>query len=409
MNDNREPYYYEDVIDLREVVQTLLDYKWVILGVTLLAALGTFLVSSFLIAPQYQASAYVTLTEPIIRAELDPSIQVSPVFPETEGLAEMVEADALMDEVVVGLGLENYFEENRMEMAASLQGQRQIKLQVTADDPERAARIANTWADVTVHHLNDLYGTGEGTLETLEDEVSSAREKWEAAQNRLEDYLPQSQVESLEVQLQEQKESLARHLNEVEANQLLISDVEAVLAQMDGKEADSKLSTGAALSIIALQQRVAGGVRGSQFQIQGNDIFGVGYTAAEGRQDLGRLISAVQTQNSELLDEMEDIRVSIGELSSTLEGERFQVEKLTQERDLARSAYTALASQLEETRITQAQEERSARVGVYARAPKKASGPRLIMNSGLAGLVGVFLAFGGVLVFDWWTSSEDEK
>jgi len=66
--------YYEDIIDLRGLVKTILDYKLIIIGVTVFAALASFLISAFVLLPKYEANAYVTITEPVIRAELESSI-----------------------------------------------------------------------------------------------------------------------------------------------------------------------------------------------------------------------------------------------------------------------------------------------------------------------------------------------
>ena len=405
MKDNREPYYYEDVIDLRELVQTLLDYKWVVVGVTLLAALAAFLVSTFYLPPQYQASSFVTLTEPIIRAELDPSIQVSPNLPDTAGLAELAEADAMVRVVSTDLGLK--VEEVRaFEWQASMQGQSQLMLQVTAPTADFAAEAANRWAELMVSHLNDLYGTGDQTLETLEREVKLAKEEWTTAQTALEDYLPQSRVDVLEVRLAERKDMLSDTLTRIEYNQDLVRDIQTLKAQVDNLKSEQDLSTGKALSIIALQQRASGGISGAQFQIQGGEILGAEYTLEEGMEELDGLLSAILNQNREIQEELTAIEESILNFSQELESERFAVEQLKQERDLARTAYTALANQLEETKITQAQEEHSAKVGVEAVVPHTYVNPNEWLNMALAGLIGFFVTIGFVLIHDWW---EDEN
>ena len=405
MKDNREPYYYEDVIDLRELVQTLLDYKWVVVGVTLLAALAAFLVSTFYLPPQYQASSFVTLTEPIIRAELDPSIQVSPNLPDTDGLAELAEADAMIRVVSKDLGLK--VEDLRsFEWQASMQGQSQLKLQVTAPTADFAAEAANRWAELMVSHLNDLYGTGDQTLETLEREVKLAKEEWTTAQTALEDYLPQSRVDVLEVRLAERKDMLSDTLTRIEYNQDLVRDIQTLKAQVDNLKSEQDLSTGKALSIIALQQRASGGISGAQFQIQGGEILGAEYTLEEGMEELDGLLSAILNQNREIQEELTAIEESILNFSQELESERFAVEQLKQERDLARTAYTALANQLEETKITQAQEEHSAKVGVEAVVPHTYVNPNEWLNMALAGLIGFFVTIGFVLIHDWW---EDEN
>ncbi|MGB2956423.1 MAG: Wzz/FepE/Etk N-terminal domain-containing protein, partial [Anaerolineales bacterium] len=298
------PDYYENVIDLRQLVKIVLNYKWIIIGVTVIAALVSFLISAFVLSPKYEANAYVTLIEPIITAELEYSIQVSPALPETGALAELAEADAVIDQVAVSLNLLDYIEENKPDMAASLQGESQLHLQVTATDPEIAAQIANGWAQEMVLRINDLYGIGSSTIGVLESEVQKAKDNWNIAQESLETYLPQSQMEILEVQLAEQKNSLARYLNRIEGNRILISDGEVLKSQLADLDKDHKLSTGSALSVIALQQRAAGGISGTQFQFQADQVLGQGYLVEAGKNDIERLIGALKTQNEEFTAEL---------------------------------------------------------------------------------------------------------
>jgi len=53
MAENRtQDSYYDDVIDLRELIQTLINYKWIITITTLLSALVAFLISAFLLLEQ---------------------------------------------------------------------------------------------------------------------------------------------------------------------------------------------------------------------------------------------------------------------------------------------------------------------------------------------------------------------
>lgn len=401
------PDYYENVIDLRQLVKIVLNYKWIIIGVTVIAALVSFLISAFVLSPKYEANAYVTLIEPIITAELEYSIQVSPALPETGALAELAEADAVIDQVAVSLNLLDYIEENKPDMAASLQGESQLHLQVTATDPEIAAQIANGWAQEMVLRINDLYGIGSSTIGVLESEVQKAKDNWNIAQESLETYLPQSQMEILEVQLAEQKNSLARYLNRIEGNRILISDGEVLKSQLADLDKDHKLSTGSALSVIALQQRAAGGISGTQFQFQADQVLGQGYLVEAGKNDIERLIGALKTQNEEFTAELTIIEEGIGELSAALESEKHKVELLTQVRDLARNAYIALANQLKETRITQSQEEHSAKIGAEAIIPRKESASNLPLNTGLAAILGGMMAVCVVIIYAWWVEDEE--
>ncbi len=56
--------YFEDEIDLREIIRSLLQYKWWIIGVTILLAVVAFAFSKLFIPSEYQATAYVMITKP---------------------------------------------------------------------------------------------------------------------------------------------------------------------------------------------------------------------------------------------------------------------------------------------------------------------------------------------------------
>ena len=398
--------YYDDVIDLRELVITVLKYKWTILAGIMLSALVAFLVSSFLLSPHYQASAYVTLTEPIVQTNLDASIQVSPVMPDTGALAELAESDAIIREIKERLGLS---ENEPIEMDAALQGKTQLRLQITARDPELAAQIANAWAESMIQRLNNLYGTGEGIKQVLEIEVENAKDNWEKTQIALEEYLPQSRVEILEVRLSNASGKLIAYLNHKNQLELLISDAAALSAQLDQRNAGDPLSIGSALSIIALQQRASGEISGTQFQFLGEDLLGQGFVVVDGNVIIEDLIIALENQNVEIETVLPALESEISKLSVELESERFMVEMLTQERDLSRTAFTALANQLEETKIIQAQEEKSAQISAIAVSPLEKSGPNTIVNIALAGMLGLMLSVGWILVNEWWNKEEKPK
>ena len=91
--------YFEDEIDLREIAQTLLHYKWFILGLTIIMALGGYAVSKLLLPKQYQAAALVVITKPILTANLDPRIQTSPQQPDIKSLTDLTKAGDLVLEV----------------------------------------------------------------------------------------------------------------------------------------------------------------------------------------------------------------------------------------------------------------------------------------------------------------------
>ena len=80
------------------------------------------------------------------------------------------------------------------------------------------------------------------------------------------------------------------------------------------------------------------------------------------------------------------------------EEEQYQIDILTQERDLARQAYTALSSQLKETRII---ENNSIKIGAKAILPNKAIGPNTGLITGLGSTLGLFIIVGYFFLDAW--------
>lgn len=402
MTEKIERFYVEEVIDLRELIQALWRKKWLIVGVTFLTGVATLLISSFLVQKSYQSAAYVTITEPRLITELEPSIQTNPVIFETSGLSELAESAELQELTLLELGVIDFQQQQTYEFTASLQGEGQLRLRVTAEDPTLAADAANTWADVVIMRINQLYGIDEESLLTLELEVSMAKANWEAAQLTLEKHLPESRLDSLELQLSASRSMMSKSLKEIDCNQLLISDIQALQTQIESQNPADILSTGTSVSMITLQQRAATIQQETSVHLQIDQNWQVDLTVAEAVVILQQFIDALVSQNQELGEDLISLENEISELVLSLEKEQYRVDQLSQERDLARQTYTALSSQLEETRITMAQEDRPAKLGANAVEPMVPSGPRILLITALAAMIGAMLAVGVVLFRNWW-------
>lgn len=402
MSERHGTNYYEKIIDVRELVNLQLRFKWYTIATTLLAAVAVFAISSFLITPQYQTSAFVAIIEPSINAELDPRVQVSPSIPDASSLSGLAEADEIIDEVIRELGYEDTYKGNIPDVEAALQGDSQLRLKVTTEDPVRSKEIANRWAEVLVSRLNDIFGTGELRLEEIEAEVNKARESWISAQEALESYLPQSRVDVLEVQLSEEKRRLNQYLNQIDANNRLIMDAQAYEARLAEKGPTNEITLGDTLSLIALQQRSSGGVQGTQLQLSSEQITDGRFTVSSALDIIDVLVRSVENQNEKLSENVNESENAIVKLTVELESEKHKLERLIQERDLARSSYQALASQLEETRITQSQDGKTAQIAAKALAPRRPSGPNTLINTAIAAVVGFLFSVSVVFIYDWY-------
>ncbi len=414
-NKPQDPYSYKDAIDLRELIKILLKYKWIIISATLLAALTAFVTSKFLLPPKYEAATHIGITQPTFEVDLEPSINnPSPLddyraFIElTKTLPALAEADEVWLSVCEEMELPCVGEGNQKpELEAALIGTSQLKLTVISESPERSAEFANLWAGELIKRWNLLYGNGSIDLIQLEEEIAQALENLNTTQKALEDYLPESQLNVVEVQLSQAKQKLAIYLGEIEDNENIVRDADALDFRLGRQSQSSKLLIGDALSLVGLLQRTTGEMSGTQFQITGTDIYGQEYTIAESRETLADLVSALENQNDDLEIQLADLEGVITALALERESEQYQIALLEQERDRALRNYQILSGYIDEILIALEYNGQAAYCIAKAVVPTEPSGSSTKMITALAGIVGLIFAVGVVFVYYWWTTGEE--
>jgi uncharacterized protein involved in exopolysaccharide biosynthesis len=402
----------EDEIDLREIIQTLLRYKFFILSMAVLFTLAGFAFVRMNDEDVYRADATLVITRPIYQTVFDPNFTSAPQLPDARALVDLVTAEDLLLEVHQDARLEIGAEANGSLTAliaqtdAVLVGGSQLSLRVTDADPERAALIANVWGEKAAEQLNALFGIDRISIEQLSAEKQAALQNWESTQQNLLAYLPESRFDALEAGLVEGKLSLARSISKINKTDILILDARVLEANLRGRNSADILSLEDQLSFIALTQRAAEGQGMFQIQVSGTETVSEEYTVAAVMERLIRLVSSLEAQKSELQGVIAGVEQSISTQAAELEAVRFRIDELTLQRDLARRAYEALAVQEESSRLAFAQNDRLVRVSGNVIPPLEPVGGRslvIILASAAAGLVlGMALALG----VNWWKAPQ---
>jgi len=147
----------EDEIDLRAYVTILFRHKFWIVGLTLIAALTAFGVSS-LLPPTYEATALVAAIKPSHLIQFDPRVQTVQTQSDLQPSYRAYPALALGDELAAKLERALAAELSSMPYSlAELQKKMEaqggtdasiIELTVKDKDPVRAATIVNLWAEL---------------------------------------------------------------------------------------------------------------------------------------------------------------------------------------------------------------------------------------------------------------------
>jgi len=389
-----EQEFTGEVIDLRELILTLWHRKWLILGATLLAGLVAFLVSSYLVPEKFQSSAIITITDRSTWASL-----------EVKSLPQLAESEELRALTFKAMGITDLEAERPFAFSADMDVRSQLVLEVTAKDPHLAAEAANTWAEVVLERMKTLYGSSEDNLNSLEEEISPAWARYTAAQQELENFLSESHLDAYPSQLSAAQFALTETLLEIERNQLLISDIQTLAAQIESMDPAEVLNPGIAISLINLQGRAAG-----LQEIQ--PLQNLGEYSSLGLDDAAAFLqqfgAALESQNQQLASEVTVLEGQISDLSHSMEKERNQEEQLRIDRNLALGAYEALATDLEEGKILLAQEESSLKISAKALPPKDPLSPNVLANTGFAGVSAALLVILGTFFQDWWVGRNED-
>ena len=396
-----------DEIDIRELIQTLFRYKWIILGITLVVAVAVFVYSKYGSPRMYSTQAQVIITKPLFTTNLETRIQGTPQMPEASVLKELALDNELLWKVYTSadvsavLDQKINFEQFKTRMSAKLTGTSKLLLAVNSSEPTTSAMIANSWADKFTAQINSLYSVNEKSMILISDEVLKARQKWDSAEQALLQKLPDGIVDTRKIELENKKNTLATYLNKLTQLDIITRDAQSLQLRLAVWPDNSQLGIEYQLSLLGLYQRATGGLEGLQVQIVTPTSEGV-RTVAEAKASLDALITSLGTQREQLKANQGQLQQDITSATLALESANYQLIQLTTERDLAYNAYQALSAQLEEVRIDLAREDVIAKVAGRALPIDQPVSNRTLMKTLSAAALAFALSCFGVLFINWW-------
>lgn len=433
----RDPWAAEDEIDLRQYLDVLIRWWREIVAITLgaiaLAAVGLLLMR-LVLPPKYEASADVAIVRTVSDVNFDERFRTNPeelgvdtvsLSARRSALLGLVATGAIAQEVVTRLGDTLSEKEqnpaNLLEMVeadlASANGVNTdsdlIRIKITADEPAKAAAIANAWAHLYVREVNTIYGqVPNEVLESIQTELAAAEEQYLTSQANLEAFIASNRIDeltSLVTVLQQridQEVSLQKaYLQQWEDTQEQLATVRALRIQVEQGGEGAARSNMAALQI--LKMRVYGMTpEGLQVEVRDlpdvnqqamlTDLDGLLQSLEQRLIDLeaeviagGTQLGSMQTVTSTLASALTNLRTS----KAQLESETSKQLQLTQQRDLAWDAYKTLSSKVAELNLTRAAASSEVRFGAPA-VPAVDSVQRigLSLTVGASGLIGLILA-----------------
>ncbi len=404
----------EEEIDLRAYAVILLKYwKW-ILGVTLAAAIVA-LVVSFLLPPTYEATALVIIKQPQYVMQFDPRFETLTQQPAYKAYPDLALGDEVLEALLARLNPRPREVETLQDLRSMVEAKAGtdpsvVRLVVRARDPQEAARIANLWAGLFVAHANRVYGAGDEELQQLEEQLSRAQAELEAAEQALIEFQARNQASILEAQLDSLKRQQADSLADRRAITYILQDIRALREQLNRQPDERPASLADDLTALFLQIKAFNAQASApiQLQVSGTESLSsksIGETIAL----LNDMAQALEAKSAEVGQRIEELSPEILSLQEQLQEIYTESDQLTRQRDLAKETYIALARKVEETRIAMQGAESTARLASRAAVPEEPTGPRKLLNTAVAGALGLMLSVFGVFVVAWWRSEAGER
>jgi len=409
-----------DEIDLRQYIDVIIRGWKLIAATALIAALAAAVVS-FLTSPVYEARSGVIISRVRSQVVFEPSMmtlseeELSGLRVDTKArqstLVALGRSPAVEYEVIRRMGDALSPEEQRVGgllengIEVKVSEGEMIEIRWRDKDPARAALIANTWAEEYERYVNNLYGTSGEDTESIEVRLAGASEKYDTAEADLLEFVGANKITELKSEIGSKKASLSYHYGVINQVEELTANARALLTQVNeaGQSGAGQFANG--LALVQLQTIAMSEATGKPSQLQLTldveaEVLG---QTSELRGDIEVLIAALESQRDESYSAINESGLldDILRLEQDLEKEVAREKELKRARDLAWDTYQALARKMDEANVAAQTMGSEVKFAMPAIEPRNPVAPRKMMNTAIAGMLGLMIGLLGVFGMEY--------
>lgn len=407
-------------IDVKKIIKKLISMWRYIIAVGILAGLTAFVLTYF--QPRaYEASAVVALRRPLYQPNFDSRYQtLSPLSLNSKIVADIATADEIVEAVYNEWNAKEKnnesiqsFRDNFLSAKAG-EDQSVVFLTVHLSDPIESMRLANFWAEQVVSQLNNIYAAHtQDQINYFKQQTDLANQSLLDSQQKLVEFEKSNKINLLTNELNDkltlQKELLQRQ----RLIQYVERDTNTLLKEYASLSAEQNLPQYERNKLLFLQLRVyadstSTNLSSLQFQLPSIDL-GEKITVADMRKEIQAWSDTLKQQSAEIQAKLDTLSDNIFQLQYQIAVLNSQKETLQRNKDIAFDSFTVVSRKYQEVIFsTDDASTDVARIGSQATLTNSTTRGTL-RNTALATVSGLLLSIFGVLVWDWWTSEEDEK
>jgi polysaccharide biosynthesis transport protein len=403
-------------IDLREYIAVLFKYKFWIAGLAIGAAIVAFVVS-LLLPPTYQATALVAVIKPKYEMQFDPRFQLvgTNLLPPYKAYPLLAMGDELLAALIADMGAGLAPELRTVEaLRARLEAKNGadpsiVQLSARDGDPQRAAAIANRWAERLVAAANDLYAPSEDQQAFYEQQQAEAEVHLAQAERDLIDFQARNQASILSAQLDDKRATLEAYLGVARSVALIVQDANSLRDRLRTHGEGSAASPGDELTALLLQiDALSRTELPIQLQVSTQPDLG-GKTVGDQVAFLDSLIRVLEGRQAVLDREARALEPDILALQEQLTAMQIQEERLQTVRELAQDTYVTLSNKVTEARIAAQDTTGDVRLASLATPPRNAVSPRKLLNVAVAGALGLIVGVLVAFAVEYWQRGQRES
>ena len=366
----------EDEVDLRKYIDVLLRHWKLIVSITAIVVFVAGLIS-FLLPSTYEAKATVLITEG-----------------EQKTLIALVKSPHVATQVIERL--ENKLEpkEQRLgNMLDKVQVREKgnfIEISVKSADPQKAAAIANAWAESYQNYVDSYYRRVSQSPEELQVQANAARKEYEEKQKAWEGFIGDNRIDELSRQIADKK---------------LLCDVKSLREQIKAGSSSPASAAANNLAFVLLKTRASTSLP-ADFQVSSDQLSGLNVSL----DDVDALISTLEVRSGGTQGQsITELRQEINQVKAQLERENAKERDLRNSRDITWKAYSSLTSRVVEAQVAAQAQATRIRVAELAIVPESPVAPRIVTNISIALVLGLVVAVFGAFGVEYFKKTEGNQ
>ncbi len=402
----------EDEIDLRQLFATLWRRRSVIAAVTLIAVLASG-VFSWLTPPTYEARAVLYVAQPAVQVggPSEGGVKIATV-PAAPLPADTVVAFAGLPSVSQAAAAKVLGGPGRLRALTpqAVRNTNLVELKVQSDDPEKAARVANEWANVVLRESAGLFATeAQQSYTFFEQRLKEAQTRLQAAEEAFRDFNARSRIGLLQARRDALTAQISGYESRLTDLTIALGRAETELsqteAQMRGQPRTLVLTKSLAndpFLLQTVQDRTKGPVENvAKLNLRSEELNPVFVALDQKRADLSIRVAGLRAERSAVLQSLTGLRRELDVTTKELAFEQLRQSEFTRAAGDAKQVYDVLLQRREEARVASAAGPASVKLIAKATVPTGPVGPRKRLNMTLGGFLGLLAGCLAAFVVEW--------